>query len=47
MFEKMDKETLCQVLRIRLGEAQAANVGKDRWPIVIAKGGERVVAFGH
>src|SRR6266496_4849211 len=47
MFQKMDKETLCQVLRIRLREAQAPKVCKDRCPIVIAKGGKRVVAFGY
>jgi len=45
VFEKMDKEALGQVLRIRLGKSETPNVGKDWRPIIIAKLGERVVCF--
>src|SRR5437667_11386485 len=43
----MKKEALRQILRIRLWQTSASQVGKDRWPIIVAKIGERRASFGY
>src|SRR5262249_5847508 len=45
MLEQMDKETLCQILRVGLGETQAAQISKERRPKIHAEIGNRDICL--